>query len=178
MGDSFVNCPRCDAQVNATGLVLKCPRCGEQFFREAIYEEPPVEDAPPEPEPDDAELNAKRIRALALEMRSTARLAMWSRGMAFGCVLGAGVALYRAWEHATSGDRRWTWFAAFAALLAWGAVRLWIRAKRLSAELQTMRPPEPSGPPRFDGLGDGSSGAASRLEALTDQDTSQGDDRA
>lgn len=173
-----VACPNCEAPVESTGLVLKCPRCGEQFFREAIYEEPPLEAPPPEPEPDDAELNAKRIRAVALEMRSTARLAMWSRGMAFACGIGAGVALVRAWGQATSGDRRWTWFAAFAALLAWGAVRLWMRAKRLSAELQTMRPPEPSGPPRFDGLGEGSSGAASRLEALTDQDTSSGDDRA
>jgi hypothetical protein len=174
----FVACPRCDAPVPATALVLKCPRCGEQFFREAIYEEPPIDAPPPEPEPDEAELNAKRIRAVALEMRSTARLAMWSRGMAFGCVIGAGVALYRAWGHATSGDRRWTWFAAFAALLVWGAARLWMRAKRLSAELHTMRPPEPSGPPRFDGLGDGSASAASRLDALTDLDATPGDDRA
>jgi hypothetical protein len=166
VADTPLACPACAAPVDDTGvIVLKCPACGEQFFREPIHD---TIDAPPEPEPevDESELAAKRIRAMALELRAVQRLAMWSRGMALACLAGSLVAMYRAIDHATRSDAKWTWYGVIAVVLMWATSRLWMRARQLKSEAHRLRPPEPLAPPRFDGLGAGADSAAQGLAEL------------
>lgn len=157
------NCPACGAVIAAaTGQrLLVCPECGEQSF---IPDEPPTGTSPDEhlkpaesstsPE---AELNGLRIRQVANLRRGAYRSRSWSVIAAVCCLVGAAQLVQMAVHVARHGRVMLPigfCLAAAAALLGSG---YFIRsAVLLTREIRSSSLSEPSTPPDFSSLSDGS----------------------
>ncbi|MFT3787156.1 MAG: hypothetical protein QM770_13470 [Tepidisphaeraceae bacterium] len=159
-------CPACGTTVKqpSKGNVYRCEQCGEQFFAPIGQTDPEPDE--PSPVADEASLDLKRVQRVMAEHRSLHRLRLWSAGMAIACVLGAGSVAIRTVDYMRASDRRWIWLTPIVIALLYGASRLRSRSTKLASEIETLRLPEPSAPPHFEGLGDGST-VAHRLDELT-----------
>jgi DNA-directed RNA polymerase subunit RPC12/RpoP len=157
-------CPQCDQAVeldpNSTEAFLQCPHCGGQFA--VIVDEPP-EGAGDDPHADqrarEAELDGMRIRQLSNARRALIRLRTY---LFIGCVLGAvgGVQLIikavQRVRHEGLWDLRTVGFIAFAAACFMVAVFFLNRMTQMSHELKRPLLEEPTTPPDFSMLSDGS----------------------
>jgi hypothetical protein len=163
-----LNCPECGGPVTSADVrvpVLVCPACGAQFFRPAASgpqatEEPHQLDygAAARQGPMEAELNGSRIRQLSALRRGAYR----SRSY---CIVAASVLIVAAVKLATMTVRYlrhagWQTrpigyvFAIIAAAI--GAGFFLHRIVELNRELRRPSLPEPTAPPDFSTLSDGS----------------------
>jgi ribosomal protein L37AE/L43A len=163
-------CPHCQAEVHVEWPAepfLRCPQCGEEFAlpAEATAAELPIQYVHDELS---VELNAQRIQRIVAQRRADIRLRSYFVLAAFGCLAVAITFL------CTVGQRlfyRMPWSSADAVQLAIaifgivGAGFLLSRAHSLTRELNKPLLPEPTTPPDFSNLGDGSQ-QAKELEEL------------
>ena len=151
------SCPECDfglVGVEGEPTLLHCPRCDKHFRT------PDAVDDAPAPEPDDRadELSALRIRQLSAAKRAAYRSRSYCVIAAVVCVVAIvqlvwnGVLLLRGggWT-----SRPVSYFL-FAILAAWGVGYFVRHATAFHREAQRSALPEPTTPPDFSTLGDGS----------------------
>ena len=154
--------PRPDPPAGAAAI-LTCPRCGTEFFPPVLEYQYPIDaaDSDQEGDPDDAdqeELSSLRIRQIAALRRGAYR----SRSY---CMIGAAALLATTIELIIMTVQRvraagWSWlptlYAAAAALSFLGAWRLVVKIRSLSQEVRHTLLNEPTEPPDFTPLSDGS----------------------
>ncbi len=159
----YPRCPACGAVFEPQpGAVQQCVVCGEQFFLQ-------VEEADETDEDREARLALERrladksqslddrhIRFVQLEKRSLYRSRTWMLVIGLGCVGMAGQLIWigaRQWsQDATRG------IAYFVVAIGIGlfSLRFFARARRYLEQARTMSLPEPTTPPDFSTLSDGS----------------------
>jgi hypothetical protein len=151
-------CPHCQAEVPVEWPAepfVRCPQCGEEFAlpAEATSAELPIQGGRSD------ELDGQRIRQIIVQRRADIRLRSYFLLGAFGCLGAAITFLYRI------GQRMfyrwpWNWIGALHVAISIAAVfcggYLLSRAHSLTRELNKPLLPEPTTPPDFSNLGDGS----------------------
>jgi hypothetical protein len=153
-------CPECSqplAPVEGVAALLRCPACGREFFMPAA-DEPPPEAEPDVPPPPDEELSALRIRNLAAARRATYRARSYCLIAAAACLV---CVVQLIWMIARqTHERGWglqcTGYALFAALGLYGLLYFVTRARQLHREAKRSALSEPTTPPDFSTLDDGS----------------------
>lgn len=170
-----ISCPACGREFEPADEALQqCPACGEQFFV-------PDDDPPDEPDDDEAreslearltaereKLSELRIKDIKLQKQSLYRARSWMLVIAFLMVGGAGQLVWigiRGAEQRTQG--RTIGFFLVAAVLVIASVRFFFRARAYLREANAIHLPDPTTPPDFTGLGDGSQ-FAQNLERMRD----------
>jgi ribosomal protein L37AE/L43A len=160
-------CPHCHAGVHVEGpaeAFVRCPHCGEEFAlpAEATSPELPIQSTQTD------QLDGQRIRQIVVQRTADIRLRSYFLLTAFGCLGAATTFLYRI------GQRLfyrwpWNWVGALHIVISIAAIfgggYLLTRAHRLTRELNKPLLPEPTMPPDFSNLGDGSQQARA-LEEL------------
>ena len=163
-------CPHCNAEVHVdwpAEAFIRCPHCGEEFAlpAEATSAELPLQYPHDELS---AELNVQRIQRIVLQRRADIRLRSYFFLGAFGCL-----AVVITFSYAV-GKRMFDRMPlistealqiAIALVAIVGCGYFGMRAHRLTRELNKPLLPEPTTPPDFSDLGDGSQ-QAKALEEL------------
>jgi hypothetical protein len=151
-------CPTCGTAITPhpdRPNLLICPAChAESFLPEP---EPPVDDEP-SPELREAEMDATRIRRLATERRSLNRTASYFIVAASVCIVAIGQLIWMTTQHVRGIG--WTprpiGYLLFVVLALWGTGYFGGRAVALRREAKMSALPEPTRPPDFSTLDDGS----------------------
>ena len=151
-------CPACGAAITPAAdrpNLLICPAChAESFVPEP---EPSLEYETPSALAAD-EMDATRIRRLATERRSLNRTASYFIVAAGVCVVAIGQLAWMTIQHVHGIG--WTprpiGYLLFIVLALWGAGYFGGRAKELRREAKASALPEPTMPPDFSTLDDGS----------------------
>lgn len=162
-------CPHCHAELQIAWPpepFLRCPECGDEFSL-------PVEATPPEvPVEVDCnhELDGEHIQRIVLQRRADIRLRSYFLLGAFGCAGAAVTFVYRVVErlflHQAAPATMIVYLGLAAAAIAFTSY-FWIRARRLTLELNKPLLPDPVTPPDFSQLSDGSQ-QVKALEELQD----------
>ena len=155
------HCPACGALVAPVSgqRLLVCPECGEQSFipEDASSDENSQNYQEAEPTPDDSELSENRIRQMSNLKRGAYRNRSWCIVGAVACLVGAAELVQMTIHEARRGGVMLSigfCFAAAAALIGSG---YFLRAAlQLSKEIRASSIPEPTTPPDFSTLSDGS----------------------
>jgi len=159
-----LTCPHCGAALDAapaeTTQEIACPQCGGLVaIAEAQHEgDGTVADAASPPPSRDEELDGIRIRQLAAARRAAYRSRSYCVIAAIVCVVAIvqlgwnGVKLLRA----GGGTLRPISYFLFAILAAWGVAHFMRKAVEFHREARQSALPEPTAPPDFSTLGDGS----------------------
>ena len=153
-------CPDCGQQlapVEGVATLLRCTNCGREFFVPSADDPPPDAEAPFEP-PAEQELSALRIRSLAAARRATYRARSYCLIAAAACGVCVVQLLWMIARQAR--ERGWglqcTGYALFASVGIHGLIYFLIRARQLHGEAKKSALIEPSTPPDFSTLDDGS----------------------
>jgi hypothetical protein len=151
-------CPACGSAVTPAPdrpNLLICPACQCESFVPADQESAVGE---PAETPGDDEIDAARIRRLATERRALNRTASYFIVGAGVCVVAIGQLTWMTIQHirAVGGTPRPIGYLLFIVLAAWGAWHFGRRAASLHREAKASVLPEPTTPPDFSTLDDGS----------------------
>jgi hypothetical protein len=140
-------CPHCGAAIapTATGKsIVTCAACGR-----------PVELWDNAPQGRDAAIDALRAQKIAASRRAAMRVQTYFRVVAIGCVAAAGECIYKAWYAG-----RWNvtriLLLGLAMCAVWGIVYFLRHASKVARELRKPMLIDPTTPPDFSQLGDGS----------------------
>ena len=151
-------CPACGSAVTPASdrpNLLICPACQCESFVPA-GEEPADEETVEAP--GDDEIDSARIRRLATERRSINRTASYFLVATGVCVVAIGQLAWMTIQHvrAVGWTPRPIGYFLFIVLAAWGAWHFGRRAAVLRGEAKASVLPEPTTPPDFSTLDDGS----------------------
>jgi hypothetical protein len=161
-------CPHCGQPVttggDAAGERFTCPACGGDFFVPADGDEPAAaaargDDAEPPPDRSRAdELSGLRIRQLANARRAAYRARSYAVVAFAVCQVGAIQLVINAIAHARAGGwgQRPTWYVLLAVACEVAAVYFARQALAFHREAKRSALPEPTAPPEFGPLSDGS----------------------
>ena len=152
-------CPACGAPTTPTPdrpNLLVCAACQNESF--VPEPEPPPQD---EPEPDDLradEMDPTRVRRLATERRSMNRTASYFIVATGVCVVAIGQLVWMTVQHlrAVGWTPRPIGYLLFIVLALWAGWYVGNRAAALRREAKMSALPEPTTPPDFSTLDDGS----------------------
>lgn len=161
-------CPHCSATVaidpNQRGPFVICPECGVEFAISRLPEEDDPEArarAEDELAARERELDAMRIRQLSTSRRAAIRAqGYWMVGIC-GCIGGLLLIVFDAVKYAQSkGAARLSVFFVVRSVvggvgLIWGAIYFFRRWRLVGAELRKSALVEPTTPPDFSTLSDG-----------------------
>jgi len=164
-------CPHCGQGVAFTPIEvarrLTCPHCGNEFLAPAADGSTDLPDADDEESadadlPGEEALTAIRIRQLAAGRRATYRARSYCVVAAAACLVSAAELVWKIIkEPRTDGWKlRAAGYALFALLATFGLVYFLLRARMLHREAKQIALPEPTTPPDFSTLSDGSNRAA------------------
>ena len=151
-------CPACGTAVTPAPdrpNLLICPACQCESFVPAD-EEPSADDPPDLPRDD--EIDSARIRRLATERRALNRTASYFIVAAGVCAVAIGQLTWMTIQHvrALGWTPRPIGYLLFIVLALWGAWHFGRRAAALHREVKASVLPEPTTPPDFSTLDDGS----------------------
>lgn len=157
-----LRCPACDADFEPQpGTVQQCPACGEQFFAtqsaDETDEDRDAQLALEQRLQDQSQtLDNRHIRFVQLEKRSLYRWRTWMLVIALGCVGLAGQLVWIGVRQWTSDSTRSIAYFVVAVGVGVFSLRFFARAQRYLKQAQTMSLAEPTTPPDFSTLSDGS----------------------
>ena len=151
------DCPSCSQPVEVPlgpeEQVATCPHCGSEFTVPAA-----TSDERSEPSSREAELDSLRIRQLGAAKRAAYRSRSYAVIGVIFCAAAAGQLIWNAIARVRSTG--WTirpiLFLVFAGLFVWLTIYLVRRAIELTREAKETRLEEPTAPPDFSHLSDGS----------------------
>lgn len=164
---AHIDCPFCAKPVtliDPSQTVLNCPECGQQFYAPTIPEEESTadadlaqSDADAEVARREAELSELRISQVANLRRGAIRSRSWFIVGAVACVVAAIQFVYLAFEKYRMGQRR----GPIRDLLGAAALLILVpyftgRVSKLGREIAESRLKDPTTPPDFSTLSDGS----------------------
>lgn len=155
-------CRGCGQQVAAPAdpsrNILLCPSCGREFFIGEDDAGNESDSASPSQNESEAEFDALRIRQMVMLRRGINRSRAYAVIAAVVCAAGAVQSGWLVWLHLRAGN--WELRLALFILLMVIAIvaSLWFaqRAKALHRQMRASHLPEPTTPPDFSSLGDGS----------------------
>lgn len=187
--DPSIDCPRCrQALALQDGALQRCPHCAEQFYLEVEEEESDEDrearEAIEQRAAEEKErLDDRRIQVVQLEKRGLYRARSWALVVAMGCM---GIAGQLVWlgvnwfrdlpaevgppairERASDPIRGVAYFV-IAVGLAVVSIRFFRKARRYLLEAKAMSLPEPTTPPDFSTLSDGSQ-IVDELKRMSDE---------
>ncbi len=185
--DALILCPSCEESFARAETALQCcPHCGEQFFIETDADESDEDrDAREALErrltEEKDRLDNRHIRVVQLEKRSLYRSRSWMLVLALSLIGIAGQLVWVGVKHVTGTDatdtapaktpdhaRAVAYFVIAAGLFSL-SFRFFHRARRYLREAQAITLPEPTSPPDFSTLSDGSQ-IVDHLRAMSDDD--------
>ncbi len=162
-------CPACNLSlVPANGSLQQCPHCGEQFFIDTAITPDPTD--PDESVEDRAarsaierrltggndRLDDRHIKIVRLEKQSLYRARTWMLILGSLCVGGAGQLIWLGVRRLPEDVPRAIAYFVVAVGLIFFSMRFFFRARQYTAEANQMQLPEPTTPPDFTLLQDGS----------------------
>jgi ribosomal protein L37AE/L43A len=164
---AIYECPHCHAEIQidwAAEPFVRCPHCGEEF---ALPESAVTPQAAPDTVVQSDELDGNRIQQIVVQRRAEIRLRSYFLLGFYGCSGAAITFLYRIAQRLIY-HTPWDAIATVQAVLAIIAIGFsfffLMHARRITRELSKPLLSEPSSPPDFSQLSDGSQQA----EALED----------
>lgn len=168
-------CPNCGQALdssNARSGVVSCPHCGQSVSLvsdETLPTEPIKDDEPaPLDEPDEADLSGQKIKQISSLRRGAYRTRSWLMIGAVSCIVGAAQLIYLAIQARRNGLRLTALGEVLTAVLSlFLGVYFSRRALEAHREIQQSRLEEPTTPPDFSTLSDGSQ-RWKNLQAMTD----------
>jgi uncharacterized Zn finger protein (UPF0148 family) len=157
-------CPNCGQPFessDASDGIVSCPHCGQQVSfapEEALRSETISDDGPAPPdEPDDGDLSGMKIKQISALRRGAYRTRSWLMIGAISCAVGAAQLVYLAIQARRAGLRLTPLGELLTAILALLLGVYFIRrAVEVHREIQQSRLEEPTTPPDFSTLSDGS----------------------
>ncbi|GIW75598.1 MAG: hypothetical protein KatS3mg104_0661 [Phycisphaerae bacterium] len=157
-----ISCPRCGSEFFPVHQALQqCPACREQFFI-SISEETSDEDSQARLELEQRfqeqqdHLNQKQIRIVQLEKRSLYRRRTWMLVLALGMTGLAGQLVWRGIEWLGVRPSYAIAYWVLASGLVLGSLRFFARARYYGRQASQISLPDPTEPPDFSTLSDGS----------------------
>jgi hypothetical protein len=180
----FLDCPACGkAFAAAEGSLQICPVCGHQFFLQepevAEYDDAAREAAEMRIESEREKLDLRHIKAIQLERRSIFRNRTWLLVGAWTCIGVAGqlvwlgvrwflpVSPLQGWVRPPNPVRGAAYMVLAAGLVIF-SIHFFRHARRLLIVAKQTVIPEPSTPPDFEPLSDGSQ-FVSQLSQMVDE---------
>jgi DNA-directed RNA polymerase subunit RPC12/RpoP len=151
-------CPACGAEVaiEPGASILQCPACNHQFFLKLSDEEIEAEAAAPGPT-DEPQLDALRIRQRTTMVRSAYRSRSYAIIATIVCtVLAVQSSIFAIHRFRAHSSPLAFLYLVFCLAGAWGAIFFFRNALSLHREARKPSLDEPTAPPDFSDLGDGS----------------------